>query len=158
MSEIPPAGEGPAHGNGAGATGDRSQRNADCTDPRPSPAGVLEEVSSALVSMRAQLASFLELVAIEARGAGLSLVSMVGLGLVAAVCMVGAWVSVLFALAMWAVSSGFRPLSIAIAIALANLLASALLAYACVGMSRALLFSATRRQVTGKPCVEASKQ
>jgi len=108
--------------------------------------------------MRAQLASFLELVALEARHAGLTLVSMVALGLVAAVCMTGAWVSVLFALAMWAVSCGFRPISVAIAIGLVNLLAGAGLAYVCVGMSRALLFSATRRQVAGPPCVGASKQ
>ena len=108
--------------------------------------------------MRAQLAGFLELAALEARRAGLTLVSMVALGLFAAICMTGAWVSVMFALAMWAVSCGFRPISVAIVIAVSNLLAGAGLAYVCVGMSRALLFSATRRQVAGQPGVEATRQ
>jgi hypothetical protein len=158
VAEISSPGAGPAHDSGAGTTGDRSQHNADCADPRPQPTGVLEEVSSALASMRAQLSNFIEVVALEARRAGLTLVSMVALGLVAAICMFGAWVCVLFALAMWAVSCGFRPISVAIVIALSNLLAGAGLAYVCVGMSRALLFSATRRQVAGPPCVGASKQ
>lgn len=149
MAEISPAGTRAAHDGGAGAPADPSQRNGDCADPRPSPAGVFEEVSSALASMRAQIASFLELVALEARRAGLTLVSMIALGLVAAICIIGAWVSVLFALAMWAVSLGFRPIAVAIAIASSNLLAGAVLTYVCIGMSRALLFSATRRQVAG---------
>jgi uncharacterized membrane protein YqjE len=158
VAEISSAGAGPAHDSGEGGNGDRSQRNVDCADPRPSAAGVFEEVSSALASMRAQLTSFLELVALEARRAGLTLAAMIALGLVAAICMIGAWVSVLFALAMWAVSLGYRPIAVAIAIASSNLLAGAVLTYVCIGMSRALLFSATRRQVAGQSCVAAPKQ
>jgi len=154
MAETSPANAGPAHDSGTGATGDPSQRHEDSAPPT---VGVLEEVSGALASMRAHLAGFLELAALEARRAGLTLVSMLTLGLVAAICMIGAWVSVLFALAMWAVSFGFRPTSVAIVIALSNLVAGAVLVYVCVGLSRALLFSAIRRQVAG-PCVTGSKQ
>lgn len=157
MSEIPLAGAESAHGSSAGVTGDRSQRIADCADLRPSPAGVCDEVSSTLAAIRAQLSGILDLAAIEARLAGLTLVSMVGVGLVGSICLVGAWVSVLFAFALWAVSLGFRPISIAIAIALSNLLAGAILGFVCIRISRGLLFSATRRQVMGKPRVEAAK-
>jgi uncharacterized membrane protein YqjE len=158
MAEISSARAGPASDSSAGTTSDRSPRDVDRAAPRPSPDGVLEEISGALGSMRAQLEGFLELAALEARRAGLTLVSMVALGFVAAICMIGAWVSVLFALAMWAVSFGFRPISVAIVIALTNLVAGIGLVYVCVGMSRALLFSATRRQLAGQPCVAEPKQ
>ena len=87
---------------------------------------------------------------LEARRAGLALVWMVACGLVAAVCMVATWLGLMAALAMWAVALGLPPIAAVIAVAVANLLAGCVLIYACIGISRDLLFSATRRQVAGK--------
>jgi len=115
-----------------------------------STSGLLADLSSALGAARAQLATFLELVSLEARRAGLTLASMLAVGLVAAVCALGAWFGLLAALAIWAVSIGFGPIAVAIAIASFNLLAGAALLYLCVEMSRALLFPATRRHVAGR--------
>ena len=113
------------------------------------PAGVLDELSGAFSSARAALASFLELMSLEARRAGLTLMWMVVWGFVAAICIVGAWLGLTAALAMWAVALGFDPIAAVLAVAAINLLAGAALIYVCIGMSRDLLFSATRRQVAG---------
>jgi hypothetical protein len=113
-------------------------------------AGVLEELSSALASARSALSNFLDLVSLEARRAGLALMWMVAWGFVAAICIVGAWLGLMAALAMWAVSLGFPPIAAVIAVAVINLIAGAVLIYVCIGISRDLLFSATRRLVAGK--------
>ena len=76
---------------------------------------------------------------------------MVIWGLMSAICIAAGWLGLMAALALWIVSLGFPPLAAVIALALANLVAGGTLIYACVGMSRALLFSATRRQVAGEP-------
>ena len=118
---------------------------------RPLPtAGVLDELSGAFASARAALSSFLDLMSLEARRAGLTLMWMVIWGFVAAICIVGAWVGLMAALAMWAVSLGFPPIAAVIAVAVINLAAGAVLICVCIGMSRDLLFSATRRQVAGR--------
>ena len=116
--------------------------------------GVLEEFSGAIASARATLAGFLELVTLEARRAGLALVWMVAGGLVAALCFAGAWLGLMAALAMWVVSLGVPPIAAAIGFALANLLGGAAMIYACIRISRDLMFSATRRQLAGKPAAE----
>jgi len=51
------------------------------------------------------------------------------------------------ALAMWAVSLGLLPIAAVILIAILNLVAGAVLLRVCVGLSRGLLFPATRRQL-----------
>ena len=113
-------------------------------------AGVLDELASAFASARAALSNFLDLISLEARRAGLALTWMVASGFVAAVCIVAAWLGLMAALAIWAVSLGFPPIVAVIAIAVSNMVAGAVLIYLCIGMSRDLLFSATRRQVAGK--------
>jgi hypothetical protein len=120
-------------------------------ETRRATAGVLQELSSAFASARAALSGFLDLVSLEARRAGLALMWMVIWGLIAVICFAAAWLGLMGALALWIVSLGFPPLAAVIALALANLVAGGMLIYACVGMSRALLFSATRRQVAGEP-------
>lgn len=112
--------------------------------------GVLDEMFAAVASARAVFSSFFDLLSIEARRAGLALVWMVVWGLVGAICVVGAWVGAMAALAMWAVSLGCPPIAAVLAVSAINLAASAALFYLCVRMSRALLFSATRRQVAGE--------
>jgi hypothetical protein len=111
---------------------------------------VLDEMFATVASARAVFSSFFDLLAIEARRAGLALVWMVVWGLVAAICVVGAWVGAMAALAMWAVSLGFPPIAAVVAVSVINLAAGIALFYLCIRMSRALLFSATRRQVAGE--------
>ena len=123
------------------------------TESNPPALGALEELSGAFTSARAGLSEFLELMSLEARRAGLALVYMVASGLVAAVCMVAAWLALMAALAMWAVALGLPPIAAVIAVAAINLLAGFGLIYVCIGVSRDLLFSATRRQVAGRPLV-----
>ena len=116
----------------------------------PPPAGVLEELSNALMSARAALLSFLELMSLETRRASLALVWMITWAVVAAICIVSAWLGLMVVLALWASSSGFSLIGTVIAIAVINVVAGAALIRVCFGMSRDLLFSATRRQLAGE--------
>ena len=145
---IVPAGGGAAAAD-APAQGDRAGDEA-----RAPSASVLDELSNTFASARAAVDNFLELVSLEARRAGLALMWMVALGFVAAVCLVTAWLGLMAALAMWAISLGFSKLAAVIVLAALNLLAGAALIHRCIGMSRDLLFSATRRQVAGKSPVQ----
>ncbi|MCK6369929.1 MAG: hypothetical protein L6Q83_01175 [Gammaproteobacteria bacterium] len=120
----------------------------------PAP-GVLDDLSGAFCSARAALAGLLELMSLEARRAGLALVWMAACGLIAAICMVAAWLGLLAAAAMWTISLGLSPITAVIAIAALNLLAGAALIRVCIGMSEDLRFSATRRQVAGLPPVQS---
>jgi hypothetical protein len=113
--------------------------------------GVFEDLSSAFAAARDALSNFLELIALEARRAGLALVWMIACGLVAALCIAAAWLGLMAALALWVVSLGLPPIAAAIVIAAINLAAGAGLLKMCTRMSRALLFSAVRRQVAGQP-------
>jgi hypothetical protein len=135
----------PATPVNASAQSDRAR-----ADVRLATGGVLEELSNALASARGVLSNFLDLLSLEARRAGLALMWMVAWGLVAAICIVGAWLGSMAALAMWAVSLGFPPIAAVIAVAVINLVAGIALFCICNRMSRDLLFSATRRQVVGK--------
>ena len=127
-----------------------AQNDASRADAGVPPAGVLDALSSALAWARTALSSFLELVSLEARRAGLALMWMVAVGVVAATCILVAWLGLMAALAMGAVAWGFPPIAMAILLAAIHLLAGAVLIYLCIGMSRDLLFSATRRQLAGK--------
>ena len=51
------------------------------------------------------------------------------------------------ALAMYVVSLGMLPMAAAIVVAAFNLVAGAGMLYWCIGLSRPLLFAATRRQL-----------
>jgi hypothetical protein len=140
----------PAEGGTAPIADAPAQRGGVRAETSPPTAGVLEELSSAVASGRAGLSNFLDLMSLEARRAGLALMWMVAWGLVAAVCMVAAWLGLMAALAMWAVALGVPPIAAVIAVAVINVVAGAGLLYVCIGISRDLLFSATRRQVAGK--------
>ena len=129
----------PRHGGVAGAS-DAS-----------SPHCVLDEVSDTFASARRVISDFLELLALETRRAGLTLVWMVACGAAAAILAVTAWLGFMAALALWAVSLGVPWGAAVTAISLANLLAAAIMTAVCVRKSRDLLFSATRRQLEAKP-------
>ena len=130
----------------------RPERVSD--EARAPATGAFEELSSAFAAVRAALSDFLELIALEARRAGLALVWMVACGLASAVFIVVAWLGLTAALTLWAVSLGLSPIAAAIAIAATNLAAGAGLIQVCIRMSRALLFPAVRRQVAGQSAVQ----
>ena len=111
---------------------------------------MLEALGDVLASAHATISNFLDLISFELRRAALALMWMLVWGVVAAVCIVAAWLGLMAALAMWAVSMGCNPIAAVIAVAAINLGAGAVLVYRCAGMSRDLLFSATRRQLAGK--------
>jgi hypothetical protein len=117
--------------------------------PSQPSAGVIDALSSALASARATFSSLLDLIALEARRALLAVIWMVALGLVAALCLVAAWVGLMGALVIGAISFGLTPVFAVISVTLLNVAAAAVLISMGVGKSRDLLFSATRRQVAG---------
>ncbi len=120
------------------------------------PPGVLDELSKLLAFARETLSGFLELVSLETRRAGLGLVWMIVGGLVATIFIVTAWAGVMAALAMYIVSLGMLPIAAVMVVAAVNLLAGAGMLYGCIALSRHLLFSATRRQLSGAPLVRSS--
>jgi hypothetical protein len=98
-------------------------------------------------------ASQIQPVHLSARGPGDNYASalwIVVFGDIAAICIVAAWLGLMVALAMWAISLGLPSIAAVIAVTVINLIAGGVLIYLCIGMSRDLLFSATRRQVAGK--------
>ena len=148
-SEPLPAQGGP---ESPGTTAPRTDDvGADSSPPSPS---LFKELSSAFDAARAAVSSFLDLIALEARGAGLALMWMVIWGLVAALCVIAAWLGLMTALGLWAVSLGFSPIATVIVIAVVNLAAAGGLVMICIRMSRALLFPAVRRQVSGQSSVQ----
>ena len=120
------------------------------------PPDVLDELSKLFAFARETLSGFLELVSLETRRAGLGLVRMIVSGLVATIFIVTAWAGVMAALAMYIVSLGMLPLAAVLVVATVNLLAGAGILYGCIALSRHLLFSATRRQLSGAPLVRSS--
>ena len=144
----------PAQG-GPGSPGTAAPRTDDVgAESSPPSPGLFKELSSALDAARAAVSNFLDLIALEARGAGLALMWMVVWGLVAALCIIATWLGLMTALGLWAVSLGFSPIATVIVIALVNLAAGAGLIKVCIQMSRALLFPAVRRQVSGRSSVQ----
>lgn len=124
----------------------------------PSTAGVFDELSNVLAFARETLSRFLELVSLEGRRAGLALVWMFVGGLVAVIFIVMAWTGLMAAVAMYAVSLGMHPMAAAVVVAAINLLAGAGVLYWCVGLSRHLLFAATRRQLANASMVNSPAQ
>lgn len=119
-------------------------------DTRIPTAGILDEFSSVLASAHSALSNFLDLLSLEARRAGLMLTWMIVCGVVAAICVVTAWLGLMLAVAMAAISLGVPAPAAVIAVAVINGATGVMLIYVCIGISKSLLFSATRRQVAGQ--------
>lgn len=145
----PPSSAMPGEGGPAPSADVLAQHDAVRAETHVPTTGVIDELSSTLASVRAALSNFLDLISLEARRAGLALMWMVAWGFVAAICIVAAWLGLMAALTMCAVSLGFPPTAAVIVVALINLIAGVVLIDVCIGISRDLLFSATRRQVAG---------
>src|SRR5262249_25549547 len=134
----------------AGSPGGSASTRDGSVPPEQHAGGIFAEVSQVVAAARETFSRFLELVVLEAQRAGVTLVWMIVGGLVAVIFVAAGWLGLMAALGIWAVSLGFPPIAAAVVIALINLAAAAGLIYRCVGLSRDLLFSATRRQLSGK--------
>jgi hypothetical protein len=120
--------------------------------------GVFAELSCALTFARALLSNILDLATLEARRAGVALVFMIVGGVVAAVCIVTAWLGLMAACAMAGIALGMPPLAAVLVVAGINLMAGAGVLYWCIDMSRDLLFMATRRQIDGPSSIPSPAQ
>lgn len=148
-----PLGVVPADGGRASAPCAQVKSDGVRADAHAPPAGVIGEFSNVLTSVRATISSFLDLISLEARRAGIALLWMAVMALIAAICLGAAWLGLMAVLAMFAVSLGLTPIAAVIAVAVTNLMAGAALIYGGISISRDLLFSATRRQLAGKSSV-----
>jgi uncharacterized membrane protein YqjE len=113
----------------------------------PATDGIIGGVANAFNSVRRIFSDLFQLFSLEVRRAGLTFVWMVALGAIVAMLIVTAWLGLMGALALWAVSLGLTWTSAMIAIALVNILMAAIVMISCVTISRNLLFPATRRQL-----------
>lgn len=114
------------------------------------PEGIVAELSGAFAGARGLLSNLLDLFGLEARRAGLMLVLMLACGVIGAVLIVAAWLGLLAALVLWAVSRGVEWQSALGAVAFANAAAAASLFWFCARVSRDLTFPATRRELRPK--------
>jgi len=117
----------------------------------PATDGVIGGVANAFNSARRVLSDLFRLFSLEVRRAGLTFVWMVALAAMAAMLIVTAWLGLMGALALWAVSLGWTWTSTMVAIAMANLVTAAIVLFSCLSISRNLLFPATRRQLETPP-------
>lgn len=123
----------------------------DFTEPAPKTgsagSGVLGEVSNVFSAARRTVSGFFELIALEARRAGLALAWIVGLGFGAAILVVSAWMGIVAALALWAVSLGLSPILAVLLLVVLNLAGAAAAIFVCIRMSKDLMFPVSRRQL-----------
>lgn len=117
----------------------------------PATDGIIGGVTDAFNSVRRVFSDLFRLFSLEVRCAGLTFVWMVALGAMAAMLIVTAWLGLMGALALWAVSLGWTWAGTMVAIALANLVSAAVALFSCLAISRNLLFPATRRQLEAAP-------
>jgi hypothetical protein len=126
----------------------------DFTEPapktNPSSGGVMGEVSNVVSAAQRAVTGYFDLIVLEARRAGVSLVWMVALGFAAAILGVTAWMGLVAALAFWAVDAGLSPILAILLMVVLNLAGAGAAVFACVKRSKDLMFSASRRQLTGK--------
>jgi len=126
--------------------------SGDCAAAAPPPTeGIVGGIDNAINLVRRVLSDLFRLFSLEARRAGLALAWMVALGAMAAILVVTAWLGLMGALALWAVALGWTWVGAMVAIALTNFLMAAIAMLACLGISRNLLFPATRRQLDAAP-------
>jgi uncharacterized membrane protein YqjE len=109
--------------------------------------GVVAELSGAFAGARGLASNLLDLVGLEARRAGLTLVLMLACGVIGAVLVIAAWLGLLAALVLWGVSAGTTWQAALGIVVLANVAAASALFWLCARASRDLAFPATRREL-----------
>jgi len=112
--------------------------------------GVVAELSGAFAGARAVASDLLDLFGLEAQHAGLTVVLMLACGAAGALLFAAAWIGLMAALALWAVTHGIGWEGALGAVACATLVAALALGGLCVRVSRGLAFPATRRQLRPK--------
>ncbi len=141
-SAVPPSG---------GAAAEAPASSAGAAGSPPPTAGVTGELAKVVSAVRRVAAGTFDLLALEARRAGLALVWMIVLGLAVVVLAVTAWFGLMAALALCAVAWGLSLSAAILILVVLNLLAAAVAVFVCVKMSGDLLFAASRRQLANKP-------
>jgi hypothetical protein len=124
------------------------------TEPAPksdSPGGVLGEVSNVLSAARRAVSGYFDLIVLEARRAGLSLVWMIALGFAAAILGVTAWMGLVAMLVLVAMAMGLSPVLSVLLLVVVNLCGAAGAVFACMKLSKDLMFPASRRQLSTDP-------
>lgn len=116
--------------------------------PPESSAGVMGEARLLLAEFRGLAHDHLQLATLEARQAAVSLVKMAGLGLLAAVFLLSAWLSLMGAATWYAVEQELLSGSLALALAAGlNLALALLLGFRIYRQSAHLKFAATARSL-----------
>ena len=114
----------------------------------PDLAEVGQEFGGVFASARRVAWSYVDLITLEARRAGMTLMWLATWGVVAALLLASGWLALLGAAAMWAVAQGFTWTQSLVTVALANVaIAAAVIFIIGTRLSRHLLFPATRRQL-----------
>lgn len=116
-------------------------------EPKPASPGLLETIVRAYASAKDFLVTLFELVTLEARRAGLTLMWLVALGVTAAILFVTAWLGFMVALTLWIASLGIPWAGAVAVVAAINLLAALVAIFVGIALSRNLLFPGTRRQI-----------
>ena len=107
--------------------------------------GMLDNAAALWTDLKGLAHDHLELVTLEAKRAGESLVSMVVFGIVVAILVVSAWMGLVAALVLWLVALGLAPaLAVLIGVAI-NLAGAGGLVFLIKARTEALKFPATVR-------------
>ena len=116
--------------------------------PPDSSTGVLGEARLLIAEFRGLAHDHLQLASLEARQAGLSLAKMIGLGLLAIIFLLSAWLGLMGAATWYVVEQGLLPGSLTLAlVAGLNLVLALLLGFFIYRQSNHLKFAATVRSL-----------
>lgn len=115
------------------------------------PGGTQREISGAIAAAQRAVSGYFDLIVLEARRAGISLIWMVAMGFAAAILGVTAWMGLVAVLALWAVSLGLSPILAVLLLVVLNVAGAAAAAFGCMKLSKDLTFTASRRQLAGAP-------
>jgi uncharacterized membrane protein YqjE len=130
----------------------KRERELDSLDAADVPAagGILSGIAGAIASAREAVTNFVELVTLELRQAGHTLMWLVAIGVIVGLAIVGTWAALMVMLALWLVSLGASWLAAGAGVAGLNLLLAVGAIVVAFKLSRRLLFPATRRQLRKK--------
>lgn len=117
----------------------------------PASEEIVGGIANAFGSVQQVFADLFRLFSFEVHRVGLTLMWMVTLGAMAAMLMVAAWLGLMSALALWAISLGLTWINAIVLMALVNLVTAAMVMLFCLYLSQNLLFPATRRQLEAAP-------
>lgn len=143
---VPSRGDPTPFDESAAWQGPAAPESARANNRLPEPS-VLDSVKALWSDLRGLLHDQLELVALETRRAGHSLVAMVAFGIVVGILVVSAWLGLVAVLVVWMISAGLGPiLALLIAVGV-NLLGAFGFVLAIRRKSHHLTYPATRRSL-----------